>query len=481
MKKINLLFAAILTASLAWAQPTQPAAPVSCNSSACTPPVSETCAGGGTNVVTNFQNATLRSGSPTSLPAVYTFYNVATVTGQQVNATVTVESSLNVNMNGSNFSVDDDAAVDQASASIASFFAPRITANSNLTNADRRGYVQFTIRFFTENGTAGQQYPADYTTPQLLLGLNYIHYDIDGISVGTGGWFRETGVVRDVVGSTINADASTELVSYTYADGGFNYKGFAGSVCERDGVSRCAQVTAAANYITAQSAITIRMGYDYNFTNSNFNSAPTRQYGSRFGCFEFPELATLPVRLLSFSGSMQQQSAKLSWTSIDEVDFLHYEVERSTDGKNFSHVGIVAATGGPGRKQQYEFLNDLSAQSGKAFFYRLKMMDRDGQYSLSQVVMIRKDDKPVVGVSISPNPVVSGSSAVVRMESDSRTTVAIKVMDMSGKVVARQINQVNEGVNAISINEISRLTPGLYSIQVINGTEVLTTKLSVIR
>ena len=139
-------------------------------------------------------------------------------------------------------------------------------------------FVQFTIRFYVGDGVGGQQYPSDYTTiPPSggLTGLNYIHYDIDGSTVGTGGWFRETGVVRNVSGLSINGDVSTELASYTYPDGGDTYKGFAGSVCERTGVSRCAQVAAAASYATPQTSITVRMGYDYNRTNSNMGQQPT--------------------------------------------------------------------------------------------------------------------------------------------------------------------------------------------------------------
>ena len=235
MKKCYLPFLAglLFTCLISQAQPTQPPAPIACNTNSCTPPVSETCTGNST-VISNFSGATLRSGSPTSLPAVYSFYNVATVSGQQVNATVTIVSQSNCSMTAANFSIDDDAATDQSGNSIASFFAPRITPSSNLTTTDQRGYVQFTIRFFLENGTAGQQYPGDYTTVPPgggLSGLNYIHYDIDGSTVGAGGWFRETGVIQNVVGSTVNAAASTELVSYTYTDG-VGWKGFAGSACQ---------------------------------------------------------------------------------------------------------------------------------------------------------------------------------------------------------------------------------------------------------
>ena len=159
MKKIYTLLIIVLCSAGAFAQIPQVGAPAACNASNCTPATSETCASGST-VITNFTGATLRSGTANTLGAVYSFYNVTTVSGKQINATISIDAASNVSMTGSNFSIDDDAATDQAGASIASFFAPRITPSSNLTTSDLRGYVQFTIKFFVENATAGEQYPA---------------------------------------------------------------------------------------------------------------------------------------------------------------------------------------------------------------------------------------------------------------------------------------------------------------------------------
>jgi hypothetical protein len=122
---------------------------------------------------------------PIQLALSTVFFNVATVAGKQINATVTIDGVSNVSMTSTNFVIDDDAAVDQANNSIASFFAPRITPSSNLAGSDLRGYVQFTIRFYLNNSAVPNDgYPSDYLTAQPLVGLNYIHYDIDGSTVG---------------------------------------------------------------------------------------------------------------------------------------------------------------------------------------------------------------------------------------------------------------------------------------------------------
>jgi hypothetical protein len=482
MKKHFLILAyACICTTVLIAQPTQPGTPPACNSGSCTPATSETCTGN-SNVVTNFTNAVLRSGSPTALPAVYSFYNIATISGQQINATITIESQSNCDMTGANFSIDDDAATDQVGNSIASFFAPRITPLNTLTTSDQRGYVQFVIRFFVENGTAGQQYPGDFTTVPTggLSGLNYIHYDIDGSTVGTGGWFRETGVIQNVPASVINANVPTELASYTYTDGG-GWKGFAGSVCERTGVSRCAEVAAAARYNLPQTLVRFRMGYDYNFTTASFASRPTRQYGSRFGCFDFPQLGTLPVRLLSFSGTYKNNNALLNWAADNQVNFTGYEVERSTDGVNFGSIGYKEKQNESLQRQDYQLTDDLSSSFEKVFYYRLRMIDIDGKYTYSNTIMLRKDGSKNTSIIINPNPVVTGGAATLRFDAATRTTVEVRVVDMTGKVVLRQQNNVYDGLNSIGINNMDRLQPGMYMVQLHNNGEVLTTKLSVAR
>jgi len=462
MKKIYSTLSAIVIYCAAFAQPTQPNAPLTCNGGNCTQPTSETCIGNST-VVTSFTGATLRSGSPTSLPALYTFYNIATISGNQINATVTIDQVSNVSMTGGNFSIDDDGAVDQNNNSITSFFAPRITPAGSLASTSIRGYVQFTIRFYVGDGVGGQQYPSDYTTiPPSggLTGLNYIHYDIDGSTVGTGGWFRETGVVKNVSGLSINGDLSTELASYTYPDGGDTYKGFAGSVCERTDVSRCAQVAAAASYATPQTSITVRMGYDYNRTNSNMNQQPTRQYGSRFGCFSFPQQSTLPVYLKSFSADRYQRSTtvNLKWTTSSEINNVGFEIQANKGNDNWVTIGYVASAAVDGNSSSdlnYTFNDNNNEKSITQ--YRLRQIDKDAKFKFSDIRSVRGLEQKG-GIIIYPNPSTDGRINVVF---DERNAVRdISVLDMSGRVVKKISGVTNSNI------QIENLMPGIYSLRV---------------
>ena len=346
---------------------------------------------------------------------------------------------------------------------LASFFAPRITPDNNLTTTDRRGYVQFTIRFYIGNGIGGEQYPGDYTTFHLwegLTGLNYIHYDIDGADVGTGGWFRETGVVQNVSGSAINADASTELVSYTYTDGP-NWKGFAGSVCERTGVSRCSQVAVAANYATPQTQITVRMGYDYNYNGTSFNSQPTRQYGSRFGCFTFPQPGNLPVSLKSFTAARNQQSANvvLKWTSSTEINNLGFEIQRNMGNDNWQTIGFVNSQAPAGNSiSDINYSYDDFNNSKSVSQYRLRQIDMGAKIRYSEIRSIRGLDQKG-GIIIYPNPTSDGKINIVF--EDKNTVKDLSVSDLSGRIV-KQLKNIT--TNSI---QIDNLTPGMYTLRIV--------------
>jgi hypothetical protein len=106
------------------------------------------------------------------------------------------------------------------------------------------------------------------------------------------------------------------------------------------------------------------------------------------------------------------------------------------------------------------------------------MMDLDNRFSYSNIIMIRKDGVKA-GLSLSPNPITAGNIANVRFEANKKGIVELIVTDMNGKVVLRQQIQVYEGVNSLSINNLTRLKPGMYLLQVNDGQELQSVKLSI--
>src|SRR5690606_21613684 len=132
--------------------------------------------------------------------AVWRFRNMASVGGVTINCEITVDAISNATL----VALDDDAAVDQAGVSISRFFAPRISPDQNLNGSNRRGYVQFTMRFYRNPSGTNNNSNTDFSQAVSLSNLNYVHYDIDGgdagnVNSGTAGsWFRETGTAIKV-------------------------------------------------------------------------------------------------------------------------------------------------------------------------------------------------------------------------------------------------------------------------------------------
>lgn len=409
----------------------------------------------------NNGNNGLASGS------VWRYSNVATNgDGDIFNATVSVDAAFQAVLTA----WDNDAAEDEnGNQTLQSFFAPSIDPDISLGATNRNGFIQFTIKFW-KNG---------WSEPAQLDGINYSHYDIDGTSGSLGYWFRETGVVKHPGGSlAVTANANTELIPYNYVAGSDTWTGFAGTICNRDNFSRFAEVAANFKYPIFQSSVTIRMGYDYQDLPAagTYGNQVARLYASKFECFSFPAEINLPVKLISFTGTYKNNNTLLNWVAENQVDFARYEVERSSDGVTFNNIGLKPAQGNATSREYYNYNDNLAGESGNIFYYRLKMVDADGTFKYSKIILIRKDQKTLPGITINPNPLVSGSTATVRFEVQAKSIVTFRVIDMSGRVLLSQQNNVAEGINSVSVNNFERLQPGTYVLQMNDGTSVQTTK-----
>lgn len=490
MKKIIFLLQSIICfAVISVAQPTQPSAPISCNANNCqTSAGIDVCAPGTNTIVSDFRNKFLQTNagnSGLSAGSEWRFRSIAVGNGITTNAIVKIVAISNAVLNN----VDDDAATDQDGNSIVSFFAPRIGPDQNLNGTDRRGYVEFQISFVKNPTGTNNNTNADFASVSPLTDLNYVHYDIDGSNAnntnpsgGTpGSWFRETGLAKRINASNpqVIADANTELVSYNYTDPiSVGWTGFAGTVCERTGVSKCSQTAASFKYLGSVSGISIRMGYDYN-AGGNVG-APVRQYGSRFGCFDFPQQSTLPVRLLSFTGNYNDGKVLLNWEADNQIDFDHYEIERSFNGRDFTSIGTRVPQNSGALKEKFQFGDDITNINGANFYYRLKMVDVSGLARYSNVVIISKVNKSITGITMMPNPVYGGV-ANIKMSSSVNGVAEVRVVDLSGKIILRQQNTIYKGTNTLAINNISKLQPGIYTLQVVNDDDISVTKFSVLK
>ena len=195
----------------------------------------------------------------------------------------------------------------------------------------------------------------------------------------------------------------------------------------------------------------------------------------------FPSQSTLPVTLLNFSAAYRNGATTLNWETENEVNFSHYEVERKTaTGNVYAEIGSKTALGNTGRSS-YQHIDNINSLTDDVVYYRLKMVDIDGGFKYSNVLLVRKEKKTISGITINPNPVMSGDAATIRIESAASAMVTLRVVDMAGRQVIQQQNRVIEGVNSIPVNNLNKLQPGIYIIQMSTGEELSAIKFSIVR
>ena len=182
----------------------------------------------------------------------------------------------------------------------------------------------------------------------------------------------------------------------------------------------------------------------------------------------FTTAALLPVELLSFEASIRSNcETKLVWTSAEESKFDYYQLEESTDGKNFNQLGNNQKS--KGRNSKYEQIAELKAAKGSHVYYRLKMVDLDKSVHYSKTVGVQNDCSKKNGkILITPNP---ANNTIQVKELDSKGVMYI--YDMTGKLVLTAA--INEAGNQQI--DIADLAKGTYLIQVTSNEGMFYSKM----
>ena len=171
----------------------------------------------------------------------------------------------------------------------------------------------------------------------------------------------------------------------------------------------------------------------------------------------------LPLKLISFSGSKHSHDALLQWKTANEINVSRFEVERSNNGTIFSSLGTVAAFNQPGN-HLYSYTDNKNANA-ESYFYRLKMIDKDGTIQYSHVIYLNETILP--GFTVFPNPVkemvtISGLTS----------NGTIRLIGMDGKVLQQQ-NVTSQNITL----QMGKHPKGAYTIQYVSEEKVLTQKI----
>ncbi|HRN54827.1 MAG TPA: T9SS type A sorting domain-containing protein [Agriterribacter sp.] len=170
----------------------------------------------------------------------------------------------------------------------------------------------------------------------------------------------------------------------------------------------------------------------------------------------------LPLQWMGFTAVNCSGNACLQWETENEQNTSHFEIEKSTDGNNFTKLGTQAAYNSPG-KHAYN-VTDRTPAAGSNF-YRIKQVDIDGTYTYSNIASVKIN--ATGSLKIVPNPandfiILSGIPKAAN----------VSLYNIAGQLLHQWSN-----VSGNQQLHIANLQQGIYIIKVLQNNGETTHKL----
>lgn len=172
---------------------------------------------------------------------------------------------------------------------------------------------------------------------------------------------------------------------------------------------------------------------------------------------------SMPLDLLSFTQRPEDTRTELLWTTANEYDFSHFELQTSVDGINWTIENKIEGRGGD-HINTYSYWIDRPSQGN--MYVRLNQVDLDQSNSFSNSLVIEPIAKEEA-ISIFPNP----ASDIINYKING-VAGKIEIMDIQGKV--KHAVWVRSGEGYIDCNQFER---GMYFILFKSAGHTTTTRL----
>lgn len=154
--------------------------------------------------------------------------------------------------------------------------------------------------------------------------------------------------------------------------------------------------------------------------------------GFSSGSIAFVAPTPLEIQLGDFTGLTAGKRNRLDWHTLKEEPGDYFEIERSSNARDFTTLAAQTAKGTTSAAYTYWDEEPLPGRN----FYRLKMLDQDGGSHYSKVIQLFTDKSSAVAISLYPNP--AKNKVRVMINAPSVPAGTLTVMDMSGKILLRQ-------------------------------------------
>jgi fibronectin-binding autotransporter adhesin len=199
-------------------------------------------------------------------------------------------------------------------------------------------------------------------------------------------------------------------------------------------------------------------------TGDNSANTATRTGITQFSPFGVgkiePAGGTLAIKIIYFNGSKGNNVNNLYWKAECTSSFAKFDLERSTDGVNFTSITVVTAT--QARCELPFSYNDYMAPAGNVY-YRIRIIDADGKVTYSAIVKLGSAVKEIELAGFMPNP-VAGNAAQLKINTTKADVVNLVVIALDGKILQRTTVQLQPGSSIINM-DMTTLPAGAYLLK----------------
>ncbi len=165
----------------------------------------------------------------------------------------------------------------------------------------------------------------------------------------------------------------------------------------------------------------------------------------------FENTAVIPIKLLYFGGNYYNNAVKLNWQYETQTNFSYFVVEKSADGVAFNKLNNIHLT-----NTQFYNYTDSNIKQGSIYYYRLKLVDRDGKFTYSNIIKIQTgafNTFSILGNPVKDNLSITGL----------KRGATLALYDNAGRMLLQKIIQ-----DQSLLMDISFLPGGVYYLNYSN-------------
>lgn len=174
------------------------------------------------------------------------------------------------------------------------------------------------------------------------------------------------------------------------------------------------------------------------------------------------ESDSVQVRVSYFNAAQNNNKTRLNWKVVCYLSYANFEIQRSTNGVDYTTINTFSADK---IRCQSPFDFDDQSRSSRTF-YRLKVGDKDGNYSASKVVVAFGKDVSFEINSILPSLVTS--NVLLSISSAAADKANVFITNQQGMVVRSFSTNLTKGATELRLN-CSDLAKGMYVVTVKNS------------